>query len=82
MVKEQELTMPQSCMSRALPKEMTFVLLSRDEAAPVAIRAWIDQRIRLGKNKRTDPQIIEAESCAALMEDQRDGIREALKGER
>lgn len=64
MIKREELSNPNSCMSRAHDDEMTFVLLGRDVAAPAAIAAWIDERIRLGKNKRTDPQIIEAENCA------------------
>jgi hypothetical protein len=60
MIKTEELSNPQSCMSRAKYDEMTFVLLGRDAAAPVAILAWIDERIRLGKNKPDDPQIREA----------------------
>lgn len=68
MRKSQELTDPRSCMSRALDNEMTFVLLGRDVAAPVAIRAWIEERIRLGKNTRDDSQILEALACADTME--------------
>lgn len=72
MKKRDELTDPKSCMSRARDDEMTFVLLGRDAAAPSTIRAWIAERLRLGKNKPDDPQIVEAEQCAAKME--RDGI--------
>ena len=68
MRKRDELTNPNGCMFRARDDEMTFVLLGRDLAAPVAIRAWIAERIRLGKNKPDDPQIVEAEQCAATME--------------
>lgn len=68
MRKSEELTNPESCMMRAYPDEMTFVLLERDKAAPVAIRAWIRERIRLGKNTPDDAQIIEAEACAKYME--------------
>jgi hypothetical protein len=68
VIKRKELTDTRSCMSRADDDEMTFVLLGRDLAAPVAIRAWIAERIRLGKNKPDDSQIIEAEECAAWME--------------
>ena len=71
MVKTDELTNERSCMSRALPHEWTFVLLARDVAAPVAIRAWVDERIALGKNKIGDEQIKEALRCAELMERQR-----------
>ncbi len=61
MRKREELTNPASCMSRARDHEWTFVLLGRDAAAPAAVRAWIEERIRLGKNKREDAQIVEAE---------------------
>ena len=67
MIKREELTNPRSCMSRARDDEMTFVLLGRDAAAPAAIRAWVDERIRLGKNTPEDPQIIEAINCAEQM---------------
>lgn len=60
MRKQQELTDPASCMSRARDNEMTFVLLGRDIAAPAAVRAWIEARIRMGKNKPDDAQITEA----------------------
>lgn len=63
MLKQEELTNPNSCMSRARDDEMTFVLLGRDPAAPVAIRAWIEERVRLGKNTRDDAQIQNAEEC-------------------
>jgi len=68
MRKHDELTDPSSCLNRATDREMTFVLLGRDAAAPVAIRAWIKERIRIGKNHHDDPQILEAEHCAQVME--------------
>jgi hypothetical protein len=71
MVKTEELSNPKSCMSRAKDHEMTFVLLARDAAAPAVIRAWCDERIRLGKNSPTDPQILEAIACAQRMTEQR-----------
>ena len=72
MIKREELTNPKSCMSRAKDDEMTFVLLGRDVAAPHAIRAWVDERLRLGKNLVSDPQIVEALKCADAMERNRD----------
>lgn len=75
MEKRKELSDPSSCMSRAGPREMTFVLLARDRAAPAAIRAWCEARILLGKNKRTDAQIVEAMACADEMERQRKAAR-------
>ncbi len=70
MIKCQEEVEPHSCFNRANPDEMVFVLLARDPAAPVAIRAWIEERIRIGKNKREDGQIIEAEKCIEIMQNQ------------
>ncbi len=55
-------------MQHAHDEEMVFVLLSRDAAAPVAIRAWVAERIRLGKNVESDDQIVEAIQCAETME--------------
>jgi hypothetical protein len=68
MRKKDELTKEHTCMQHAHDKEMVFVLLSRDAAAPVAIRAWVAERLRLGKNVETDAQIIEALECAQVME--------------
>lgn len=68
MRKTEELTNPNSCMSKARPDEMTFVLLGRDAAAPATIRFWISERIRLSKNQPNDPQIVEAYDCAKAME--------------
>lgn len=68
MRKYDELTKPESCMSKALDHEMTFVLLGRDPAAPAAIRAWVAERIGLDKNTTDDPQIAEALACAETME--------------
>lgn len=59
------------CMAKAKDGEMTFVLLGRDPAAPTAIRAWCAERVRLGKNEPGDPQIVEAEECARVMEAER-----------
>jgi hypothetical protein len=68
LLKTSEIENPASCLNKAKPFEMLFVLLGRDAAAPVAIRAWIDERIRLGKNSFDDDQIVEAEQCAVWME--------------
>jgi ribosomal protein S27AE len=77
MRKRDELTNPNSCMSRAKDGEMVFVLLGRDMAAPSAIRSWADNRVRLGKNKRDDAQIVEALHCADTMEREREEARRA-----
>jgi hypothetical protein len=70
MRKRDELTVPTSCMNRAKDDEMTFVLLGRDAAAPGTIRAWVAERIRLGKNRWDDAQIREALRCAQTMQDE------------
>jgi hypothetical protein len=44
------------------------VLLEWDLAAPVAIRAWVRERIRLGKNAPDDRKIFEALLAADAME--------------
>lgn len=67
MKKHDELSHPNSCLSRAHDDEMVFVLLGRDVAAPVAIQAWVEERIRLGKNMPGDTQILEALACAESM---------------
>jgi phage protein D len=61
MLKREELADPNSCLNRAKDDELIFVLLGRDTAASVALRAWIEERIRLGKNTREDRQIQETE---------------------
>jgi hypothetical protein len=71
VIKREELSNPNSCMSRAREDEMTFVLLGRDKAAPVAIHAWVAERLRLGKNTSHDAQITEALNCAAAMDGKR-----------
>jgi len=68
MRKSEELSNPNSCMSKARDTEMVFVLLARDPAAPVAIEAWARARVDLGKNKADDPQIKEAMKCIEIME--------------
>jgi hypothetical protein len=73
MRKYEEMTRADSCLARARDEEMTFVLLGRDVAAPAAIRAWIAERIRLGKNRPDDAQVREAEQCARTMEADRPG---------
>jgi hypothetical protein len=73
--KRDELTDLTSCMNRARDDEWTFVLLGRDRAAPVAVRAWIEERVRLGKNRRDDAQIVEAERWIATVLAEQEGPR-------
>lgn len=71
MRKRDELTREDSCINRAKENELTFVLLGRDVAAPDTIRSWVQRRIKLGKNKSTDRQIIQALLTAKLMDEER-----------
>lgn len=68
MKKSEELAYPMSCLNRADDDELLFVLLGRDKAAPGAVRFWIEERIRLGKNTRTDAQIVEAQEWIRKVE--------------
>lgn len=68
MTKKNEIADPNSCLNKAKDGEFLFILLARDPAAPVAIRAWIAERIRLGKNTQHDLKILEAAYVAAAME--------------
>jgi hypothetical protein len=67
MKKLKEANDPKSCWNRADDEEIVFVLLARDPAAPQAILAWINERIRIGKNYPGDAQIIEATKAALNM---------------
>ena len=71
MRKREELSEPGSCLAKAEPDELIFVLLGRDAAAPEAIRAWAKARVDLGKNAPRDRQILDALKIASLMEHER-----------
>jgi hypothetical protein len=70
MRKFEELAARSSCLNRAKDEDMLFVLLGPDPAAPAAIRAWIAERIRLGKNQFGDLKLVEALECARVMEEE------------
>lgn len=78
MLKIDEQEIQNSCWNKASIGERLFILLARDPASPVAIRAWIEERIRIGKNRKGDALIKEAEDCARRMEQERDDVRRAL----
>lgn len=79
MIKRDEIEHTESCFNKAYDSERLFVLLARDPAAPVAIRAWIAERIRLGKNTVDDEQIREAYECAKHMDLERVEIESARR---
>lgn len=78
MRKRDELRGP-SCMTNALDDEMVFVLLARDRAAPLAIRAWAEARVALGLNLRTDEKIVEAFKAAETMEIEQSATNDRAK---
>lgn len=82
MIKRDEIEDNSSCFSKARDDERLFVLLARDPAAPIAIRAWVAERVRLGKNVLTDAQIVEALDCAARMETERAEIESTRRQEK
>lgn len=67
MLKKEELQRPDSCWSKARYEERVFILLARDKAAPAAIKAWVNERLRLELNHPEDTQIKEAMDCARAM---------------
>lgn len=79
MIKRDEIEDTESCFNKAGTAERLFIMLARDPAAPVAIRAWIAERLRLGKNQPGDEQIREAFECANLMEMERVEIESARR---
>ena len=78
MLKRDELADPRSCWNKAADDERLFVLLAHDPAAPVAIRAWVAERLRLGKNSPQDAQIRGALTCADRMETEFIGHRSGV----
>lgn len=76
MIRTDELE--QGCMAKALPDEMTFVLLARDPVAPSVIRHWARHRVASGLNGWHDQKMHEALRCARTMDEQRPEIREYL----
>ena len=72
------------CYAKAEPNEPLFVLLARDEMAPVLVRAWAGmQQAKLGLNpdlafskegRRLREKIDEALACVRMMEDWQRGI--------
>lgn len=75
MLKKDEIEKHDSCLNRANDDERLFVLLARDLSAPVAIHAWVRDRIKTGKNRLSDPEIISAMATADAMEHERDDAK-------
>jgi hypothetical protein len=68
VIKRDERSSAQSCWNKADEDEMLFVLMARDPAAPFAIRAWIAERLRIGRNRPDDQKIKNAQACLRTME--------------
>lgn len=71
MIRMRERIDPDSCWNKANDGEMVFVLLSRDRAAPWAVRVWCIVRVLIRKNRWRDAQIQEAWKSARVMRSQR-----------
>lgn len=71
MIKRDELSNPNSCLNKAEPDEIVFVLRAKDESAPVAIQAWINHRLETGKNFAHDQKILDAQECIQMMQEYR-----------
>lgn len=68
MKKRDEISDPNSCLSRARDDEWVFTLLERDITSPDVVRYWVMKRILAKKNKMGDPQIAEALQWADRVE--------------
>lgn len=82
MRKRDELTVQTSCLNVAYPDEMLFILLARDPAAARAVREWVNERLRLGKNDGADAEIADALAIAQAMDDERAEIRARVATDR
>ena len=69
MQKRKELSDPNSCLNKAKDDELIFVLVEHDVTSPDTVRDWVARRLDKGKNKITDPQIIEALAWADKVEE-------------
>lgn len=67
MIKNLELSDPESCLNRALDDEPVFVLLARDKMAPKVIRQWVHER-RAHVSGQDEAQLAEATELAFQME--------------
>lgn len=72
MRKRDEIADPTSCLNKARDNEWLFVLLGRDAAATITVRFWIEERIRLGLNFRTDAKIQDAEEWIKAVQTERE----------
>lgn len=70
MRKREEINDQSSCLNKAEPHEMLFVLLGRDPAAANTIRHWVCRRIEMGKNHADDPKMREALACADVIDEE------------
>lgn len=69
MTKRENIENENSCWNKADCDELLFILKAKkDKAMPATIRFWIEERIRLGMNKRDDPKLVSAEALAQRIE--------------
>ena len=68
MTRKDEIRDPNSCLNKAADGELVFVLREKDAAGAAAIRAWAEERFRLGLNAHDDDKITEAYRIADAWE--------------
>jgi hypothetical protein len=64
MLKKHELATPTSCLNKAAPDEMVFVLRGKDPHAPQAIRLWAD----MSEGEQEPGKLAEARAAADAMD--------------
>ncbi len=68
--KQQTLMDERSCLNRAAPEELIFVLRAKDPCAPATVRLWA----ALAAGKHEDDKVEEALAWAVAAEEQRDSL--------
>lgn len=64
MLKSEELLQPTSCLNKAAPNELVFVLRAKDPLAPQTLRHWA----AMAQGKHEPEKIAEALACADCMD--------------
>jgi hypothetical protein len=64
MLKKLELSSPTSCLNRAAPDEVVFVLRAKDPVAPQTLRHWAT----MAEGVHEADKVAEARACADAMD--------------
>lgn len=68
MLKSQEKAQNDSVWNKTKDNERLFILSENDVTAPMIIKTWVSERIKLGLNSPTDPVILDALDLSMMME--------------